>query len=213
MEIREEGTYFQDDSDKPKDEDSMWWWNGWYQVLVEVYYGFEIVGTGLDGGINGGSAWFPTGASMKAGLWADVMLKDTNELFDWYWNQILFKFAILDVKPIVMTLSAPFNPIRKDAEYCMNVGWDLNLFKFSTRIFENMKICQQSLLKLHDDEEAEPICNYDANNESDIMDGWLNYDIWNSRIDPDGDNTNWYGTHSYYDRLPLCFSINDPIDW
>ena len=42
MEIKEEGTYFQEDSDKPKDEDSMWWWNGWYKFIVDVYYGFEM---------------------------------------------------------------------------------------------------------------------------------------------------------------------------
>lgn len=144
MEVREEGTYFQEDSDKPKNEDSMWWWNGWYKVMVQVYFGFEVTGSELDAGQNGPANWLPTDFTLSTGLWADVMVQDTNEFFDWYWNQLLAKFVLIDVKPLVMTVSAPFSPVLNSwtPQYCMTMGWDIKMLDYDTKVYENAKTCQ-----------------------------------------------------------------------
>lgn len=66
---------------------------------------------------------------------------------------------------------------------------------------------------MSDAKEVEPICDYDHTNEVMMWDEYLQYDIWANRVDPDGDHNDWYGKHNYYDKFPLCFSVEDGFQW
>ena len=182
----------------------MWWWNGWYSYNVQMYYGYKWTYTAFDTTTVG----TPFEAGLKFGLWCDVSFFLKNEFADWYWLNFWFKGNAFDVEPAQVYVQLPLEVAGahwNTFEYCIRVYWYLQLLSYKTRINQNARVCQQSLLKLYDSNEFEPICDYDENNEAEFWDDFLIYDLFNDWIIPDiidtADQADWtdiFGSHSYF---------------
>lgn len=169
--IEAEGTYFQEDSDKPREEDSMWWLNGYYQFVTDIYYGVNFVDTAPTAAAAAGN---PASMTAKFGLWGFVHLIDTNEWFEWYMNTMQNKFKIMDINGSVKIAypTAPQNDIG-GATSCIDFDTNIEFFQYTSTFFQNMKRCEQSLLKAISSEEMEPICAYDFFAEASYDDSWI----------------------------------------
>lgn len=107
-------------------------------------------------------------------------------------------------------------------------GYSLDWIRLSTKIYQNMKVCKQSVADMYDTDEFKPqVCAYDEDTEADYeyTDEWLTYSFWDDLINEDSSITaldDVYGSHSYWaffdedDDEYLCFRTNfndDHASW
>ena len=172
MEYEMEGTYFQEDSDLPREEDSLWWWNGWWSFKLPVDYGLKHTSADTyDGVID------TITNTARAGVWAEAKLYVTNEFFGWYMNTQYLKFEIINVQPLWIMATYPaiflagflddvddFSYTNSDNdEFCFTLGRRLTFLELTWREDTNARTCKQSIGSLMmNDYELDPTCAYDG---------------------------------------------------